>query len=280
MPTWVELPHGDNCRAIGPELAPWEHQFVALLQRASEVPDMPALGSSASPAFTLAFAAPLSPRADARGEWWRVFLDAPSSRAGRNARQKLLESYWPLVKSIVSDLCRRMSTDARSSLGMGMENLGGQPSREDLWQEGMLGLIAALDRFDPARGVNFAHFARLKIRGAVLDAVRRWWRLETAAPAPTPRRMGSDRRPSALPLGPACGPQPYFAAIEFDDLIAALTLGLDSRQQAVTRLWLQQQMSMAQIAAVLRLHISRIGQIRRGLLARWQADTRLRALLR
>ena len=280
MPAWVELQHGDNCRCVGPELAPWTHQFVVLLQRSAEVPDLPAVGSTASTVFSLEFAPPWLKTVDDRSEWWRVFLDDPGSRAGHDARQKLLESYWPLVKSIVGGLCRRLPTDGRSSLGMGMESSGGQSWREDLQQEGMLGLIAALDRFDPRRGINFAHFARLKIRGAVLDAVRRWWRTASADPAPNTHRHAVGRRPSVLPIATDCGQQHHFAAVEFDDFIGVLTVGLDSRQQAVTRLWLEQQMSISQIAAVLKLHISRVGQIRRGLVARWQADSRLQALLR
>ncbi len=280
MPAWVELEHGDNCRSIGPELAPWEQQFVTLLERAAEVPDMPAVGPTAALSFSRPLTAPLSKGADECNEWWRVFLHNPTSRAGRNARQKLLESYWPLVKSIVGGLCRRLPSDGRSSLGMGMENAGGQLWREDMQQEGMLGLISALDRFDPTRGVNFANFAKVKIRGAVLDALRRWWRTENAGPVQTSCRTASGRGPLVPPLASDCGQQHYFAAMEFDDLITVLTLGLDCRQQAVARLWLQEQMSMAQIAAVLKLHISRVGQIRRGLVARWQADPRVRSLLR
>ena len=274
MPARVELQHGDNCRCVGPELAPWTHQFVTLLQRSAEVPDLPAVGSTASPALALAFAPPPLKAVDERSEWWRVFLDAPDSHAGCCARQKLLESYWPLVKSIVGSLCRHWPIDGSAGLGMGMESSSGQLSREDLQQEGMLGLMTALDQFDPRRGINFAHFARLKIRGAALDAVRRWWRTTSAASAPAPGHP-----PSAMPMALYYN-RPYdFDAVEFADLMTVLTVGLDSRQQTVTRLWLEQQMSMAQIAAKLKLHISRVGQIRRGLIVRWQADPRLRALL-
>ncbi len=274
MPAWVELQHGDNCRSVGPELAPWAHQFMSLLQRSAEVPDLPAVGSTASPALALAFAPPPLKAVDERTEWWRVFLDAPDSRAGCHARQKLLESYWPLVKSIVRGLCRRWPIDGSAGLGMGMESSSGQLSREDLQQEGMLGLMTALDQFDPRRGINFAHFARLKIRGTVLDALRRWWRTASAVPAPAP-----DHPPSAMPMALYYSRPHDFDAVEFADLMTVLTVGLDSRQQTVTRLWLEQQMSMAQIAAVLKLHVSRVDQIRRGLIVRWQADPRLRALL-
>lgn len=44
--------------------------------------------------------------------------------------------------------------------------------RENLAQHGVFGLIDAIERFDPARGVRFQTFAVPRIRGAILDAVR------------------------------------------------------------------------------------------------------------
>lgn len=43
---------------------------------------------------------------------------------------------------------------------------------EDLVAYGMEGLLEARERFDPERGVRFAHFAYYRIRGAILDGVR------------------------------------------------------------------------------------------------------------
>ncbi len=44
---------------------------------------------------------------------------------------------------------------------------------EDLWSAGALGLIDAARRFDPARDVRFESFAEHRIRGAMLDEMRR-----------------------------------------------------------------------------------------------------------
>jgi RNA polymerase sigma factor (sigma-70 family) len=44
---------------------------------------------------------------------------------------------------------------------------------EDLVQEGLMGLLQALERFDPGAGVSFSAFASFRIRGAMLDSVRR-----------------------------------------------------------------------------------------------------------
>jgi RNA polymerase sigma factor FliA len=45
--------------------------------------------------------------------------------------------------------------------------------RDDLTPTGMIGLLHALRNFDADRGVNFLTFARLRIRGAVFDELRR-----------------------------------------------------------------------------------------------------------
>jgi RNA polymerase sigma factor (sigma-70 family) len=48
---------------------------------------------------------------------------------------------------------------------------------EDLVQEGALGLLDAVERFDPARGVEFETFARFRIRRAIRNALTEQARL-------------------------------------------------------------------------------------------------------
>jgi len=43
---------------------------------------------------------------------------------------------------------------------------------EDLVHAGILGLIDAVDKFDPARNVQLKSYARFRIRGAILDSLR------------------------------------------------------------------------------------------------------------
>ena len=45
--------------------------------------------------------------------------------------------------------------------------------RDDVESAALIGLIDAVDRYDPARGVPFEGYAGLRIRGAVLDELRR-----------------------------------------------------------------------------------------------------------
>ena len=61
---------------------------------------------------------------------------------------------------------------------------------DDLAQDGMLGLIDAAERFDEARGVPFETFAERRVRGAMLDALRRG-----AWPRPAEARRGAGPPP-------------------------------------------------------------------------------------
>jgi RNA polymerase sigma factor for flagellar operon FliA len=61
---------------------------------------------------------------------------------------------------------------------------GGAVAAEDLWSAGAVGLLDAARRFDGARDVGFEAFAEHRIRGAMLDELRRIDHL--------PRRMRAD----------------------------------------------------------------------------------------
>lgn len=68
------------------------------------------------------------------------------------------EDYLPLVKYIVG----RMQVKLPPFM-----------DQEDLISSGIFGLLDAIEKYDPARGIKFETYATLRIRGAVLDAVRK-----------------------------------------------------------------------------------------------------------
>ena len=70
----------------------------------------------------------------------------------------LLNEYTPLVHKIASGFQRRLPRNVL---------------REDLVAAGMIGLIEAADRYDETRQEPFLAFAEHRIRGAVLDELRR-----------------------------------------------------------------------------------------------------------
>lgn len=52
------------------------------------------------------------------------------------------------------------------------ERLPAQVPIEDLYHAGIVGLMEALERFDPEQNVQFGAYARFRIRGAILDSLR------------------------------------------------------------------------------------------------------------
>ena len=62
----------------------------------------------------------------------------------------------------VEGLARRMAASMPHSIDIG-----------DLVQDGVIGLIDAANRFDEARGIKFETFAERRVRGAMIDALRR-----------------------------------------------------------------------------------------------------------
>ena len=73
-------------------------------------------------------------------------------------RNELVLRYGWLVKSIV----RRVSSVS-----------GNYTEAEDLTSYGMIGLIKAVEKFDPGKGVTFETFATYRIRGEIIDFMRR-----------------------------------------------------------------------------------------------------------
>src|SRR4051794_3265906 len=62
----------------------------------------------------------------------------------------------------VESLARRMAASMPNSIDI-----------SDLVQDGVLGLIDAANRFDEARGIKFETFAERRVRGAMIDALRK-----------------------------------------------------------------------------------------------------------
>jgi RNA polymerase sigma factor FliA len=53
-------------------------------------------------------------------------------------------------------------------------NLPAHLDRDDLQSAGVLGYLRAAARYDPTRGASFRGYCAVRIRGAVLDELRRW----------------------------------------------------------------------------------------------------------
>lgn len=73
------------------------------------------------------------------------------------SEKQLLEEYAPLVKHVAG----RIAVYLPSHIQM-----------EDLLSDGTLGLLDALEKFNPSKNVQFRTYATLRIRGAILDGLR------------------------------------------------------------------------------------------------------------
>jgi RNA polymerase sigma factor FliA len=86
-------------------------------------------------------------------ELWRSF----TSTGEQELRNRLVLRYSPLVKYVVGRI--------RSGLPQSVDTA-------DLLSDGVLGLMDAVEKFEPERGLQFQTYAVPRIRGAVLDGLR------------------------------------------------------------------------------------------------------------
>lgn len=77
---------------------------------------------------------------------------------GKTSADELLREHFPLVKKVGLHLKARLPAEFEL---------------DDLLQVGMLGLINAAGNYDATHGASFETYASIRIRGAMLDEVRR-----------------------------------------------------------------------------------------------------------
>jgi RNA polymerase sigma factor for flagellar operon FliA len=80
-----------------------------------------------------------------------------SSSQSNAERDELILEHLPQIKYIA----QRISTKLPSHVEL-----------NDLVSAGILGLLDAIEKFDPNRGVKFKTYAELRIKGAILDSLR------------------------------------------------------------------------------------------------------------
>lgn len=86
----------------------------------------------------------------------RIMLE--HTQAAKTARRdRIVLEHLPMVKAIAARL---------------HQNLPAHVDLDDLVHAGVLGLIQAADKFNPAREVAFSSYARHRIKGAILDGLR------------------------------------------------------------------------------------------------------------
>jgi RNA polymerase sigma factor for flagellar operon FliA len=86
-----------------------------------------------------------------------MYSYAVTPTMGEDERERQILQHLPQVRLIARRIQERLP-----------ENI----ALEDLVSTGVIGLIAAIDNFDPAHNVKLKTYAEYKIRGAILDSLR------------------------------------------------------------------------------------------------------------
>lgn len=140
-------------------------------------------------------------------------------QADRAKRDELIVSHLPLVKHVIGRLVGNLPP------GVDVENLE---------SAGVLGLVEAAGKFDPTRNAQFKTFAYLRIRGAILDEIRR--------NSPLPQHMLE--RVSLIRKAYRTLPQP----VTVEALAGATGLGYDEVSDALAAERFSRQVSWEQTA--------------------------------
>ncbi|MBP2658314.1 MAG: polymerase, sigma 28 subunit, FliA/WhiG [Firmicutes bacterium] len=89
-------------------------------------------------------------------EIMKLWLEYQQSRKVE-IREKLIEYYLSLVKLVASRIAI---------------SLPQYVDKDDLISNGFFGLLDAIEKYDPMRGIKFETYAVVRIRGSMLDAIR------------------------------------------------------------------------------------------------------------
>ena len=79
-------------------------------------------------------------------------------KPGSTVESEIVEKHLPLVKTVVGRLAMSLPPHVDG---------------EDLYSAGLMGLLNAVRQYNPKAGTSFETYARLRIRGSVLDELRR-----------------------------------------------------------------------------------------------------------
>ena len=223
---------------------------------------------------------------------------AMSEAISDDEREQLILQHLPQVRLIARRIQERLP-----------ENI----SLEDLISTGVIGLIAAIDNFDPSHNVKLKTYAEYKIRGAILDSLRGLdWaprqkrrqakRIEAAIAAAEQRlKRAPDEQEIAqeleisleeyherlveirglniasleyttgeqgkdllhyLPDADDNLPSKVLEKSELERLLAEGIDGIPKMERTVLGLYYQEELTLREIAQVVKLHESRISQLK------------------
>ncbi len=87
----------------------------------------------------------------------KKYKEEPKKNIKRNQKEELIREYAPLIKFVAQKIAVRLPPNIEL---------------DDLISAGSIGLMDAIDKWDPNRDNKFKTYAEFRIRGAILDELR------------------------------------------------------------------------------------------------------------
>lgn len=91
-------------------------------------------------------------------ELWQKFKKTRDKRKRARVKREIVELYYPFVKKIAYNTAKKLNWNV---------------SPEELASMGVDGLYIAIDRFSLKRGVSFPTYAAIRIKGSIIDGIRK-----------------------------------------------------------------------------------------------------------
>lgn len=183
-------------------------------------------------------------RPDEEARLWEAY----KGRGDARSRGRLIESYQPLVFKVM------MQLRLREEIAM------------DMIQEGTVGLIEAVERYDPGRGVRFSTYATYRIRGRILNALHR----ERAVPS----MEGAEDDLALIERVPDLGAADRLAGVEDAMLVRQINEAIErlpEREQRVLRALISKREEPRRVAGELRISLSHLYRLQKQAVQRVQA---------
>jgi RNA polymerase sigma factor FliA len=157
---------------------------------------------------------------------------------------------------------------------------------EDVYADAVMGLMQAVERFDPARGVKFTAYAVRRVRGAIVDGIRDRDFASRSHRAKMNRGEGfftvdgfadiaekdSGKKTTVLDMLEAKDdPVTGFANTDFKDFVGNLCRYLTKREALLFRLYHVDGVSMAECGRAVGISESMVSVLMKGVMARLRA---------
>jgi RNA polymerase sigma factor for flagellar operon FliA len=193
----------------------------------------------------------------------RGLVTEPASALTGNGQTGPEENASQEITSDVSRMVRGLAgrLHARLPHGCGIEI-------SDLVQAGNVGVLKAANNFQSHHGAPFALYAKFRIRGEMLDLVRRHAGREHAGPFLQSSGHEMPESESTIPAPAECSPQSSALRQQRTAIIWEELQRLPARDRAVVRLRYSREMTLREIGEELHVNESRACQIHQGALTR------------